>query len=186
MGERRRGKASAWRSLARHLGIETALSAAARGGVEVMSPTPRDEREELHFRTLVELDGDIVTLVHRDHLEDVEGLKHHFRVVKEALRELIRGLRRALRLVVIAASGVLAGSSLLAFSAGGLAGWELIAGILVGLGTAGAAGRLHRFRSWLLRISIGWIARRATARSFGATRLEDLQREPGWDPSRIF
>ncbi len=172
--------------LLHRFGIQTALLAAAHGGFEVMSPTPASEHDVVHFRTLIELDGDIVTVVHETHRDDLEGLRHHFRAVHEVLAEILVGIRRIVGTVASGAGVGVALAGVLVFSGDGVALSEGVASTIAGAGTALATRVSRRFRSWLLRHSLAWVTRGVIERSFGTTQLETLQSMPHWNTSRMF
>ena len=167
------------------LGIETVLVAATHGGFEVMSPTPSNEYDALHFRTLIELDGDIVTFVNEAHRDDLKGMKEHFQAVNKALLEVVKGIRRLLLFIAAVMGGGVAIVGVLICIGDDIELMELT-GISTAVFTTVASLIFKQFRNWLLELSFSTIAGLAITRFFSVISSEEVEKFPDWDTGRLF
>jgi hypothetical protein len=172
--------------VARRLGLGELARALAAGGIEVLTPEPGSEADEVWFRTLIELDGDVVTSVLRSRLSDRDNLEAHFLEVDRRVTEIAAGARR-LRLAL--AAGIGAPVTLAATWAAAVDGVSILEGVSV-VGTGAVTGmvavRVHTVRRYLLGLLFGPGIRRILAQSASQRPSGESDAQPFGGPTRLF
>lgn len=173
--------------LVERLGVAEPLRAMAQGGLEVMSPEAASELDSVHFRTLIDWDGDVVTTVLAESQENLPALETHFRKVAKRVEEARRAIERLLGALAVALGG---GIGTVIFVTGPAEGasapQELGASILTSAALVHLARLAGPLRARFVQAALSWIAERVAGRAFGRSRLDAIQKEHAWIPTRVF
>ncbi len=163
--------ARALRALLERLGADALFRAAADGGLVVAT----SRGGAVMLRSVIQLDGDIITFVREDLPRDAALAAAHFERVGRSLKELIASVNRLLAGLIALPTGVLVAATLPDALAGEAAAWiALLAEILAAVGGI----LLPQPRRLLSRLLVGPLLRwllRARGRdliAFAAGRLK--------------
>ncbi len=155
--------------LLRRLGADELVLAAADGGLEVTSRSGG----QVMLRSLIQLDGDILTFVSPDLPRDAVLAKAHFRRVGRSLADLIAGLNRLLATLVALPAGAVMLATLPPALNGHTAAWIALAAEFIAT-LAGVA--LPRPRQLvvrlLLRPALRWLLRARGRRLLAHARAQ--------------
>jgi hypothetical protein len=162
--------------LARKLGLVKPFEILADGGIVVQSPDVSSEMDEIWCRTVVELDGDVITSIRHDKLDSLAEIEVHFTQVRSEVQASVSAVRRLMVALGTAAGlavfGIATGASVLD---GTFAVWDVVISASLGVITAVALVVVRQLRSRLLNIVVPRLVRYVMVRSVGTVRLEDFQ-----------
>lgn len=162
--------------LARKLGLVKPFEILADGGIVVQSPDVSSETDEIWCRTVIELDGDVITSIRHDKLDSHAEIEAHFTRVRSEVQASVGAVRR-----LMAALGTTAGLTVFGIATGAsvldgtFAVWDVVISTALGVVTGVALVVVRQLRSRLLNIVVPRLARYALRRSVGTVRLEDFQ-----------
>ncbi len=162
--------------LARKLGLVKPFEILTDGGIVVQSPDVSSETDEIWCRTVVELDGDVITSIRHDKLDSLDEIELHFKRVRSEVQASVGAVRRLLvalgTTVGLTVSGLATGASVLI---GTFTVWDVVISTALGAVTGAALVVVRQLRSRLLNIVVPRLARYAMVQSVGTVRLEDFQ-----------
>lgn len=107
------------------------------GGFLVTSPQVGDDTDEIHARTLLQIDGDIVTSIAKTNVHDDEVIKEHFDRVSRVVTQLDNFRRDALMGLNVVVSIALVPFLLARVWNKGIDGMTLIGGVMLLIGAIG-------------------------------------------------
>jgi len=173
--------------LARKLGLAEPFEILAAGGITVLSPPVSNETDPVWCRTVVELDGDVITSIRSDKLGARDEIEAHFARVRRETRAGLGAVRRLLTalgsMIGLTAFGLVTGVQLLD---GSINAQELLMSALGGGVSGGAMVGVRWLRARLLRVIVPPLARYVMKRSVGVLPLGDERIDrPGDGPNSI-
>lgn len=162
--------------LADKLGLAKPFEILAEGGIVVQSPDVSSETDEIWCRTVVELDGDVITSIRHDKLDSLAEIDGHFTLVRSEVQASVGAVRRLMvalgTTVGLTVFGITTGANVLD---GTLAVWDVVVSTALGVVTGVALVVVRQLRSRLLSIVVPPLARYVMVQSVSTVGLEDFQ-----------